>query len=346
VSAKPATLLVLAVTLAIALGGGGAFWLVGLPAGWLAGSMLAVTTATLSGIATAIPEWLRRAVFVLLGVQIGSAVTWATIAQIGHWPVSMVLMAATVAAVTAVSFVFYRRAAGWPPVSSLLGGVPGAFSMVMALADGHRADVASIAVVQCIRLFFLIAVLPLALKPAGLYGVGIAAGSTAMSLPSVMLIVAAGTLGGIAAFRLKIPAGLILGAAAPTVALKLAGLADGVMPDTVLVPAFVVLGAMIGTRFTQFSLSQLKSLIGVGLVSFVLAFAVSALGAFLASAATGISPALTLIAFAPGGLETMTIMAFALGLDPAFVAAHQVGRYFLLSFAMPVAVAWAAKRSV
>lgn len=332
-----------AATLAIAVVGGSLFALVGLPAGWLAGAMLAVTAASLAGIATRIPEWLRQAIFVLLGVQIGSAVSWDTIAQVSRWPLTMALMTMTVAGVTAASYLFYRRAAGWPPVAALLGGVPGAFSMVMALAEGHKADVASVAVVQCIRLFFLIAVLPLAMTAAGMHGPAAAGAAADMSLASLALVVAAGAAGGIAAHRLCVPAGLILGAAAASAGLELAGLADGAMPDLVLVPAFVVLGAMIGTRFAQFSLSRLRRLAGVGLLSFLLTFAVSAAGAFLASALAGIAPALTLIAFAPGGLETMTIMAFALGLDPAFVAAHQVGRYFLLSFAMPMAAAWAAR---
>ena len=334
----------LATTLAIALAGGGVFWLLGLPAGWLAGAMLAVTAASLAGVATRVPDWLRQAIFVLLGVQIGSAVSWDTIVHIGNWPVSMVVMAATVGAVTAASYVYYRRAAGWPPVAALLGGIPGAFSMVMALAEAHKSDVPSIAVVQCIRLFFLIAVLPLVMTAAGLHGLDTAADAQDMSPASLALVIAAGAVAGMAAHRLGVPAGLILGAAAASSGLELAGLAEGAMPDWVLVPAFVVLGAMIGTRFTQFSLGRLKGLAGVGLASFLLAFAVSAAGAFASSALTGIEPALTLIAFAPGGLETMTIMAFALGLDPAFVAAHQVGRYFLLSFAMPMAAMWAARR--
>ena len=41
------------------------------------------------------------------------------------------------------------------------------------------------------------------------------------------------------------------------------------------------------------------------------------------------------LAFAPGGLEAMTIMAFALNLDPAYVAAHQIARYIGLVLLMP-----------
>ncbi len=342
---KPQTIPAFAATLATGAAGGAVFWLLNLPAGWLAGSMLAVTAAALSGVRTWLPNWLRSTVFVLFGIQLGSTVTRQTVEHIGHWPVSMALMAATVAAVTAVSFVYYRRIAGWPPISSLLGGVPGAFSTVLALADAYKADIAAVAVVQCIRLFFLVAVLPLMMTVVGMHGGAIIVSAAPMSLTSLGLMIIAGAAGGYVLYRLKVPAGLIFGAAAPAAILKLTGFAEGALPSGVLVPAYIILGAMIGSRFSEFSLPRLKSLIGVGLGSFVLAFAVAATGAIVASWLTGISLALTLIAFAPGGLDTMTILAFALGLDPTFVAAHQIGRYFILAFALPMATMWASRRS-
>ena len=42
------------------------------------------------------------------------------------------------------------------------------------------------------------------------------------------------------------------------------------------------------------------------------------------------------MAFAPGGIEAMTILAFVLGLDPAFVATHQLARFLGISLLLPV----------
>ena len=52
-----------------------------------------------------------------------------------------------------------------------------------------------------------------------------------------------------------------------------------------------------------------------------------------------------LIAYAPGGLDAMTILAFALHLDPAFVGAHHLWRFFYVSVMMPLAVAYLARRA-
>jgi uncharacterized membrane protein AbrB (regulator of aidB expression) len=49
------------------------------------------------------------------------------------------------------------------------------------------------------------------------------------------------------------------------------------------------------------------------------------------------------LAYAPGGVEAMTIMAFALGLDPAFVGAHHVVRLIVLNVFVPL---WLRRLSV
>jgi uncharacterized membrane protein AbrB (regulator of aidB expression) len=67
----------------------------------------------------------------------------------------------------------------------------------------------------------------------------------------------------------------------------------------------------------------------------LIALGVAAAGAGIASWAAGLPFALTLLAFSPGGLDAMTIIAFALNLDPAYVGAHQLARYFGLAAAMP-----------
>ena len=71
-----------------------------------------------------------------------------------------------------------------------------------------------------------------------------------------------------------------------------------------------------------------------------LTLVVAVVGAFAATAATGIPYSHTLLAFSPGGLEAMVILAFALNLDPAYVGTHQIARFMVLSLAMPLVYRW------
>ena len=69
---------------------------------------------------------------------------------------------------------------------------------------------------------------------------------------------------------------------------------------------------------------------------FLLSLAIALVGALAASRIAGVPLADALVAFAPGGLEAMSALGIALGLDPAYVGAHQIARYLGLSIALPV----------
>jgi hypothetical protein len=44
------------------------------------------------------------------------------------------------------------------------------------------------------------------------------------------------------------------------------------------------------------------------------------------------------MAYAPGAIEAMTIIAFALHLDPVFVGVHHLARFTFMSMVLPAAV--------
>ncbi|RAI30609.1 AbrB family transcriptional regulator, partial [Rhodoplanes roseus] len=48
----------------------------------------------------------------------------------------------------------------------------------------------------------------------------------------------------------------------------------------------------------------------------------------------------TFMAFAPGALEALTILAFTMNVDPAYVAAHHVVRFAALALAVPLLARW------
>src|SRR5690606_17810903 len=66
-------------TLLIATIGGFAFHLLGLPAGFVSGSMAAVALAALAGRPTGMPSALARAFFLAIGISLGTVVTPETL---------------------------------------------------------------------------------------------------------------------------------------------------------------------------------------------------------------------------------------------------------------------------
>ena len=67
------------------------------------------------------------------------------------------------------------------------------------------------------------------------------------------------------------------------------------------------------------------------------AFAATSVG-YGSGLIVGESFAQTLVAFSPGGLESMSLLSIALALDPLFVSAHHLARFILISVTLPVAL--------
>ena len=59
----------------------------------------------------------------------------------------------------------------------------------------------------------------------------------------------------------------------------------------------------------------------------------------LASVLFGVSFGTALIAYAPGGQDAMMVLALALGVDPIFVSAHHLARYFIINVSLPFLIA-------
>lgn len=322
--------------LLIGSAGGALCWLAGLPAPWLAGSMIAAIVAVFAGIAIGMPDWLKTTAFILLGIQTGTSVTWETVERASQWPLSIALLAVTMVAITWACTQFYTRQRKWDGPTALFASLPGALALVLLLASASPADMRRVSIAQCIRLFFLVAALPAVITlmspdkmaPSGQASIG--------SAVDVLIVVAGSVVAGLTLERLRVPAGLILGPTLCSAGLELSGLISGTIPMALLIPANVILGVMIASRFTDFTFAEFRQALGEGFSGFLIALAISAAGALTVSLLGGLPFALTLLAFSPGGLEAMTIMAFALDLDPAYVGAHQVARYVGMALLMPL----------
>jgi membrane AbrB-like protein len=329
--------------LAIGLAGGLAFWAIGVPAPWLAGSMMAAIAAAFLGIGIAVPNWLRACAFVLLGIQTGTAVSWETVERAAQWPLSIAFLAITVIVVTVACTWYYVARGGWDKPTALFASLPGALSLTLLLASTTSADMRRVTIAQCMRLLFLVALLPSLISwlspPEALYVLP----EEIDSFSSLLIVVAGAAAAGYLCEVLRVPAGLILGAILASAAFELSGIVSGAAPASILIPANVVLGVLIGMRFSDFSFAEFREALKDGLAGSLIAMLIAMAGAAVASLAADLPLALTLLAFAPGGLEAMTIMAFALHLDPAYVGAHQMARYMGLALLMPLVTAYALR---
>jgi uncharacterized membrane protein AbrB (regulator of aidB expression) len=79
------------------------------------------------------------------------------------------------------------------------------------------------------------------------------------------------------------------------------------------------------------------------LVAFAIATGISAVGAGAVTLLFGVNFVQTLLAFAPGAIDALTILAYQMNIDPAYVAAHHMARFIVLAAVIPVLARWLAR---
>lgn len=328
-----------ALTLVAAAAGGAVFAFFDLPAAWLAGSLVAVSALALSGVPVYVPDLLRKIIFVVLGISLGAAVTPETVAGIRTWPITLALLVLSLPVTMGAVMLYLHYVSKWNYRETLYASAPGALSAVLAMASEAKVDVRMVAFVQTVRVFLLIAALPGMLLAAGLSastgGVPSFPGTHAATLEGTLVMAVTGIASALLAERLRIPGGLLIGPMIVNGILHGAGYVQGGIPPLLLLASFVVLGAFTGTRFVGTTAAMIRRLLVDSIGAFIVALVVCVVFALIAAWLAGENPAKTIVAFAPGGLEAMTILAFMIGLDPAFVGAHHLARFVLIALVLP-----------
>ena len=118
-----------------------------------------------------------------------------------------------------------------------------------------------------------------------------------------------------------------------------AGLVHGTLPQSIQIAVLVLMGAVMGGRVSNVKRRELAALFPLAIGSFAVSVAVAFAFAWPAAWLAGVPYATAMAAFAPGGLEAMAMLAFAMGLDPLYVGAHHLARFMLLGLLMPLIVA-------
>jgi membrane AbrB-like protein len=329
----------LAETLAIAAAGGAALGLIGVPAGWLSGSILAVAGASLAGRPMLIPTFLMRAIFVLIGISLGAVVTPETLHGMATYPVSIAVLILAMALISVGGAGYLRLIHRWDNVDAYLAAAPGGMSQVLALGAELGGDLRAIAIVQSIRVVVIAVGLPAGLSMLGLVGQApprVTGGLSIGVLDELAILVAASTIVAIIAYRIRFPGGLLFGAMLTSAVLHGSGLIHAVMPWWAVNTAMVAMGAITGSRFANTPLRMLLNFVGAAFGSFAVAVTIAAAFAAVLISVLSLPAAEVMIAFAPGSVDAMMLLALALNLDPVYVGAHHLTRIFFVSLTMPL----------
>lgn len=329
-------LLVSLLTVAIAAAGGFVANAAGLPAGWLMGGALSVAIAALAGVKVGMPARLRDATFVLTGASMGASVARDSLAMLAQWPVTLAALVIELGLIIGLTGYMLRKVFGIDRGTAYLSSFPGHLSFVMGIAAAGVGDPRQITIIQVIRILMLTTVVPIGalFLPVGHFSAPTAAEQAHWT--TLIGILAACAVVGFLFTRLRVPAGFAIGAMATSMTAKFTGNFEGTMPPWLVLTTFVLVGALIGSRFAGISFEEFRRAAIGGLIATALTVGIVTLVAAGAAGLVDMPFGQIWLGLSPGALEGMGALGIALGFDTAFIAAHHVARLLILTVAIPV----------
>ena len=325
-----------AVVIAIATAGGALFATLGMPAAWLSGPMLMSTAVALKWPLPALRRPWFDSTMLLSGTILGSAATPEALAALGRYPASLLMLLVGVAAIMLATGAYLHRVARWPWIDALLAAAPGALSTVLAIAQEKGANIGRISVIQLFRLLVLVAFLPSLMQATGASAGAPVPVVTAVDPAAMLGLTMAGLLTGLCFERIGLAAPLMFGATFASAVLHSMGLVEGSLPMPVHIAVQILLGSTMGGRVAHIPRAELRGLFPLAIGGFAVSMGVAFLFAWPAAWLTGVPYASGMAAFAPGGLEAMAMLAFAMGLDTLYVGSHHLVRFVVIGLSMPL----------
>lgn len=338
------TLRKLALTLAVSLAGGLVAHFLRLPAGLLMGGALAIAFAAIIGFKPLVPDGLRDAGFIVVGMTLGTNVAANTLDLIPLWPVTLIGLVLALVLMVAGSTLMLRYAFGYDKATAYLSSFPGHLSFVIGLSESGYGDTRQIAVIQSMRILLLTVLVPIFARLTSGHDLSPLPTGAEMALVPLVLLAVAAIAGGFLFRFLHIPAAFVLGPMVVATAGKLMGLYDGRLPTLITAAGYVVMGALIGSRFAGATLGELKRMAFAGTMVTAICIAVVSAAALSFAPLTGMPAGQVWLGLAPGALESMGALGIALGFDTAFIAAHHTARFFLLTLTIPSVALLVGKR--
>ncbi|HWA19371.1 MAG TPA: AbrB family transcriptional regulator [Devosia sp.] len=325
-------------TVLISAAGGFAADLLHLPASWLMGGALAVAISALSGVRVMMPVWLRDLCFILTGMAMGVAVARDSLMLIVQWPVTLAALLLELIVIVATTGYMLRKLFRIDRGTAYMSSFPGHLGFVMGFAAAGVGDPRQITIIQVIRILMLTICVPIGSIFLPIQHFTVAAPAAPMPIQSLLAVGAIAAVAGLAFSWLRVPAGFVLGAMAVSTTAKLSGFFDGALPAPLVIVTFVLVGALIGSRFRGITAREFQDAATGGLIATAMTVLIVTLFAYGASMLVDIPFGQIWLGLSPGALEGMGALGVALGYDTAFIAAHHVSRLLMLTVAIPVVV--------
>lgn len=340
IGGEEAHLPTMALALALGAGGGGLASLVGLPLPMLLGSLIVVSAAAIGGVrpmgrVLGLPMAVRNGFIPVIGVSIGTAVTPDIVAEAARWGPSIAALLIYIPVAHAIGYVLTRRIGGLDRATSFYGTMPGGFVESITMGDRAGADPAYLTMLQFLRLILCIVFIPIGFALFTGQEVGSSSGAVlggvdhGLSVADWAILILSGVVGAWAAHLVRLPAAMVMGPFVASALVHYLGWVEGGPPGWLIALTQLVIGTSLGARFANRSPGILLKGTRLAAINVAAMLAVTSVFAAILPALVGERWEAVFLAFAPGGLAEMALVALSLDFSVVYVTVHHVLRIII-----------------
>ena len=308
------------------------------PLAWMIGPMIMTSIGALAGLKIIMPRLALSSVLIILGLYIGNYIDQNLFNQMLDWIWTTLIMLIYIIISIYVVSKYLQKFSGYQEKASIFSAAPGALGPLIILAEYEKSDLSQVATSHLIRLIIIITVFPFIIVSSSDQEALIINDFNYMAqdhLNLALLII--GSLILIFIFdKIKVPAALLSGTLVASGILQITEVASYKLPETTINFCLLVLGASVGCRFANKTIKEIANNSLHSIVATVILVILGLLAAYFANFFVENSLMTLILAFCPGGIYEVAVIAIAFDLEPDFVAFHHIIRLLFILFTVPV----------
>ena len=311
-----------------------------IPLAWMLGPMLTISIATLSGLKLKMPKLALSIILIILGLYIGNYIDEKLLQQTHKWIGTSAIMFIYIMICIIFVSKYLEKFANYEKKTSFFSAAPGGLGPLVMLAEHEKSDISQVATSHLIRLIVIITVFPFVVDQFAKETVLANEEFNFLDQNHYHLIyLTFASLILIFLFdRLKVPAPLLSGTLVASGILQISNLAYYQLPTQSIDFGLLILGASVGCRFAGKTPHEVYSNTKHSVVATLLLVLLSVVAAIVASFIIDKNFFSLLLAYCPGGIYEVAVIAIAFDLDPEFVSFHHIIRLLMILFIVPIIV--------
>ncbi len=322
---------------------------INMPLPFLLGPLIILTFSSILKAKVTSMSFLRDPVFFMLGIYLGNTL----FINAGNIELSSILSSLVYMIIFNITIVYIVawyliKFANYSKTEAVFTALPGLLAYIMAYCISLKLPFEKIIIPHTIRVIMIVVLIPFVYN--GIYSVEhtqYVASNVDWSLPTIEIAylldivetICIVSLCGLPLlfifYKLRVANIYFLAGMLASVFAYYNSLVTTVLPNSGLQIILTLIGIMIGTRLAKVRYKNLLHYSIVGIASTTILLIVTMIFAYIVSVVLKDDFFTIFLAYTPGGVHEMVLIAIIYGIEPLFITIHHLARMFIISIMLP-----------